>query len=431
MKKRNNTTTRREFVRHSMVSLAAAPILVPSSALGAAGTVAPSERITMGTIGVGGRGTAVMKHFLELDDCQFLAVCDPFAERRIAAQDLVNEFYEKRVCDGYNDFRELLARSDIDAVLIATPDHWHVPQGITAARAGKDMYIEKPLSITLAEGRALSNAVHRYGRVFQFGTQQRSSSQFRQACELVRSGRIGDLCIIEVGSPFSSEVENQPQMPIPDGFDYHLWLGPAPWKPYTEKRCITPYWYFISDYTIGYIAGWGVHHIDIAQWGNGTELTGPIEIEGKGIFPKDGLADTATAWIIEMTFDNGVKCIYADNRKYKQGVRFVGTEGWIHVNRQGIDADPKSILESEIQSDDIRLYRSDHHQRNFVECIKNRHETICPAEVAHRTTSICHLSHIAILLERKLRWNPEQERFVDDPEADRLLSRAMRSPWHL
>jgi hypothetical protein len=343
----------------------------------------------------------------------------------------VDSYYDQEGCAAYNDFRQLLARDDIDAVLIATQDHWHILQGIAAAKAGKDMYVEKPLSLTIAEGRALCDAVTRNGRVFQHGTQQRSSRDFRFACELVLNGRIGELHTIQVGSPASGELEDQPKMPIPEGFDYDMWLGPAPWKPYTEKRCLTPYWYFISDYSIGYVAGWGVHHIDIAQWGNNSERTGPIEIEGTGVFPKGGLCDTATAWDIEMKYANGVRLVYTDEKKCKQGIRFEGAEGWVFVNRSEIDAQPKSLLESMIQPNEKHLYESSNHQRNFLDCIKTRQETICPVEVAHRSTTICHVSQIAMVLERKLRWDPAGERFIDDSEANRMLSKAMRSPWHL
>lgn len=424
-------STRREFLKGAAAAVISGPCIISCAAPRAYKHVAPSERVTMGCIGVGGRGTAVMKAFLKQPDAQVVAVCDPFKDRREAVRDLVDSYYDQKLCTAYNDFRDLVARSDIDAVLIATQDHWHVLHAIAAAETGKDMYVEKPLSLTIAEGRALCDAVARHERIFLHGTQQRSSDQFRFACELVRNGRIGELHTIEVGSPASGELEDQPEMPIPEGFDYNMWLGPAPWKPYTEKRCITPHWYFISDYTIGFVAGWGVHHIDIAQWGNDSERSGPVEIEGTGVFPKGGLCDTATAWEIEMKYANGVKLIFTDNNKCKQGARFEGTEGWVHVNRQGLEAHPKSLLESVIGPNETHLYESKHHQRNFLDCVKTRKETICPVEVAHRTTTICHLSQIAMLLERKLRWDPRNERFIDDPEANHMMSKAMRSPWRL
>lgn len=429
--------TRRDFLK-GVASAVAGPYIVASSALGDGERPAPSDRITVGCIGVGGMGTGNMRSFLGNSDVQVLAVCDLYETRREAARRGLEQHYAEQLqkgtykgCAAYSDFRELLAREDIDAVSIATPDHWHVLLGIAAAQAGKDMYIEKPLSLTIAEGRALCDAVKRYRRVFQHGTQQRSDRNFRFACELARNRRIGKLHTIKVGSPASGETGVEPPMPVPPGFDYDTWLGPAPWAAYTEKRCQTPYWYFISDYTIGFVAGWGVHHVDIAQWGNDTELTAPVEIEGQGVFPKDGLCDTALSWHIECKYANGVKMIYADNREIQQGVRFEGTDGWVWVERGQIDADPKSLLTSVIGPDGIHLCESADHRRNFLDCVKTRKQTIAPVEVAHRSTTICHLSHIAMLTGRKLRWNPDQECFVNDPEANRFLSRAMRSPWHL
>ncbi len=429
--------TRRDFLK-GVAAAVAGPSIVPPSALGEGGRPAPSDRILMGCIGVGGMGTGNMRSFLANSDVQVVAVCDVDETRRLTARRGLEQHYADQLqkgrykgCTTYNDFRELLAREDIHAVSIATPDHWHCLLGIAAAQAGKDMYIEKPLSLTVAEGRALWGAVKRYGRVFQHGTQQRSERNFAFACELVRNKRIGKLHTIKVGSPASGEAGIEPPMPVPKGFDYDRWLGPAPWEPYTEKRCQTPYWYFISDYTIGFVSGWGVHHVDIAQWGNDTDLTTPIEIEGEGVFPKDGLCDTATAWSVECKYANGVKMSYTDNGKNKQGVRFEGSEGWVWVKRGEIDADPKSLLTSVIGPNEIHLYESGDHRRNFLDCVKTRKQTIAPIEAAHHSTTICHLSQIAMLTQRKLKWDPDRERFVNDAEADRYLSRAMRSPWHL
>jgi len=429
--------TRRDFLKGAAAAVAG-PYLIAPSALAVSGRPAPSDRIVMGCIGVGGMGTGDMRDFLGNADVQIVAACDIDGRRRQVAKKGLEQHYAAQLAKGtykgcatYNDFRELLAREDIDAVSIATPDHWHCLLGIAAAEAGKDMYIEKPLSLTIAEGRALSDAVKRYGRVFQHGTQQRSEGNFRFACELALNERIGKLHTIKVGSPASGEAGVEPPMPVPKDFDYDMWLGPAPWAPYTEKRCRTPHWYFISDYTIGFVSGWGVHHVDIAQWGNGTQLTTPIEIEGRGVFPKDGLCDTATAWRVECKYANGVKMIYADNKKERQGVRFEGTKGWVWVKRGEIDAQPKSLLTSVIGPNEVHLYESKNHRRNFLDCVKTRKQTIAPVEVAHRSTTICHLTQIALLTQRKLEWDPGRELFVNDPEANRYISRAMRSPWHL
>ncbi len=429
--------TRRDFLKGAVVAVAA-PCVATASAVGAEARLSPSERIVMGCIGVGGRGTAVMQGFLGNSDVQVVAVCDVFENKRESVKRALERHYaaqlrkgEYKGCAAYNDFRELLGREDIDAVLIATPDHWHVLAGIAAARAGKDMYVEKPLSVDIAEGRALVDAVKRYGRVFQFGTQQRSDREFRFACELVRNGRIGELKTIKVGSPASGERPVEPPIPVPKGLDYEMWLGPAPWAPYTQNRCQTHLWYFISDYTMGFISGWGVHHVDIAQWGNNADMTAPVSYEGEGVFPKDGPCDTATAWEVECEYANGVKMLFADNGKLDQGVRFEGTDGWVFVRRGAIDANPKSLLKETIGPDEVHLGENKNHCRNFLDCVKSRKDPVSSIDAAHHSNSICQLSDIAIRTKRKLRWDPDQERFINDPEADRYLSRAMRSPWHL
>ena len=318
MKKIVSSIPRRDFLKTASSVVFSAPLLVSSNVL----AFSANDRVSIGCIGAGGRGSDKIRAFIRETDAQILAVCDVFEEKRNVAKQLVEERYVEKHgkgtfkgCTAYKDFEDVLARDDIDAVAICTPDHWHVPIGIAAAKAGKDMLIEKPLSHTLLEGRFLSRAIEKYKRVFQHGTQQRCDEKFRHACELVRNHYIGELQAIEVGSPFSSMHENQPEMDVPAGFDYIKWLGPARKKPYTEDRCRTPYWYFISDYTLGYVSGWGVHHVDIAQWGNNTDSSGPAEIEGEGEFPKEGLCDTATAWDVELTYANGVKMRFADNVK--------------------------------------------------------------------------------------------------------------------
>ncbi len=428
--------SRRAFLQRA-TGAATAFSIVPRRVLGM-GATPPSDRIAVGCIGVGGMGTGNMRGFLSNADVQVVAVCDLDERRREAARKGLEMHYadqlQKATYKGpatYRDFRELLARDDIDAVSIATPDHWHCLIGIAAAQAGKDMYIEKPLSLTIAEGQALRDAVKRCGRVFQHGTQQRSDRNFRFACELVRNGRIGKLHTMRVGTPPGGTLGIEPPMPVPEGFDYDMWLGPAPWAPYTEKRCQTPYWYFISDYTIGFLSGWGVHHLDIAQWGNGADHTTPIEIEGQGVLPEDGLCDTVTNWHVEYTYANGVKMIFTDTTKAPEAVRFEGSEGWVSVKRWEADADPKSLLTSVVGPDEVHLGEDKSHIRNFLDCVKSRKQTVAPVDVAHRSTTICHLSLIAILTGRKLKWEPEQERFINDDEANRYLSRAMRSPWHL
>jgi len=427
------TMTRRAFLLKAAETGAVItfPYIVPSSALGADGAVAPSNRITVGCIGVGPQGNGVMGNFLGQAAARVVAVCDVNAQRQQATQKRVDDYYDGKGCAAYNDFRELLARDDVDAVLIASPDHWHVPHAVAAAKAGKDMYVEKPLMLSLSQGQALRTAIHRFGRVFQYGTQQRSSREFRFACELVHNRRIGALRRIKVGSPASRISENLTPMPVPDWLDYELWLGPAPWAPFSEKRIINDYWWHNSDYALGYVAGWGIHHVDIAQWGNGTDLTGPVEAEGTGVFPRDGFCDCAIQWNVLMRYANGVVLDYSDEGRNRHGIRFEGTEGWVHVARGFIDAEPKMLLDTRFEPNEVHLYESANHVGNFLDCVKSRAETVCPIDVTIRSDMICHLSDIAMRLGRKLRWNPDKERFVGDAEADRMLSRAMRAPWQV
>ena len=426
------------------------PYVVPSSVFGAKGVVPPSEKIVMGFIGVGSMGGGHLRTFLRYNDVQAVAVCDLREMFRQKALETVRR-YNGKSCKAYHDFRELLAREDIDAVTVVTPDHWHGLIGIEAAHNGKDMYYEKPLAMSVAEGRAVRNAVNRYGVVFQFGTQQRSDDRFRFACELVCNERIGKLHTIMVGSHASATCPNQPNEPTPDRdqFDYDTWLGPAPWAPYTYQRCASRamgtlgMWTFIHDYSLGGLGGaWGIHPVDIAQWGNAADDTGPVEIQGTGIIPGDGLADTPVEWEVEHIYTNGVKMIHMNTKtalkRAKQfslnnglGILFLGTEGWVLVERGFLDAEPKSLLTATIGPDEVRLPRSNNHRRNFIECIKSRQQTVCPVEMAVRSDTVCHLDDIAIRLGRKLRWDPQREEFINDEQANRMLSRPMRSPWDL
>ncbi len=425
---KQSTVSRRQFLK-GLGAAAAAPYVWAPSAM-----AAPSGRIVMGCIGVGNMGSGDMRGFLYMNDVQIAAVCDVDAARRDKAKRTVESHYSKRAakgsykgCDAYNDFREIIARDDIDAVVIATPDHWHILPAVMAAKAGKDMYVEKPLSLTIEEGRVLADTVERYGRVCQVGSQQRSEWRFRYACELVRNGRIGELKTIRTGLARGRRTGNHPAQPVPPGFDYDRWLGPAPWEPYTQARCHYNF-RFIRDYSGGQVTNWGAHHNDIAQWGNGTELSGPVEVEGQGDFPSDGLYDVAVTFQFTCTYANGVKLICSTRGS---GVRFEGAEGWVHVNRGWIDANPKSLLTSVIGPNEIHLYESRSHKRNLIDCIRSRAAPIAPAEIGHRSATVCHLGNIAMLLGRKVKWDPGQERIIGDEEASRMLSRPMRTPWRL
>jgi predicted dehydrogenase len=445
---------RRSFLRRAVgvaVGTIAFPYMVPASAIGKVGRVAPSNRITMGCIGLGGMGMGNLRGFLNKKDSQIVAVCDVVTSGRKEygpnatgygnkgkdlgrepARKTVEQYYASKSrsgqfegCAGYNHFGDLIARDDIDAVVVTTPDHWHIPISLTAVEAGKDVYCEKPLSLTIAEGRVLANAVRRYGRVLQTGTQHRSNSRRRFICELIRNGRIGKLHTIKCTIGGGPSCGPQPPMPVPKGFDYDMWLGQAPWTPYTEKRCHC-YFRYIWDYAGGPVTDNGVHALDFVQWANGTDLTGPVEIEGRGEFPKDGLFNTPTSWNIEYTYADGVKLLFNSG---KSGVRFEGERGWIQSSP--FDAQPKSLLTSVIGPDEIHLYESNDHKQDFLNCIKLRQDPIAHVEIGHRSASICHLGNIAMLTGRKLKWDPDRESFINDAEANRMLRRAMRSPWHL
>ena len=440
--KTTHKVTRREFLKSSAGAAMLIPTIVPASVFGAD---APSERITVGAIGVGRMGNGDLGEALGLGHVQVIAVCDVDSNRAKAAKDRVEKHYANKKagggykgCTPYGDFRELIARNDIDAVQIATPDHWHIIPAIEAAKAGKDIFMQKPMSLAIHEGRILSDTVRRYGRIFQIGSQQRSDSRFRQACELVRNGRIGELKTVKVGFGTDPGTTPAAPMPVPDALDYDFWLGPAPWAPYTEDRVhpqnsltARPGWLRISDYGAGMITGWGSHHLDIAQWAMGTEYTGPVEIQGEAEFPKDGLWDVHGDFRIEYTYANGVKVICADEKKVKGGVKFEGDKGWVWVTRGRIDAEPKSILQETIGAGETKLYVSNNHKGNFYDCVKSRAPTIAPVEVGHRSCSACLLGDIAMRTGRKLQWDPAKERFVNDDAANRMLSRPMRAPWRL
>jgi len=414
--------SRRNFLKGGATAVAV-PMIVPASVFGA---TAPNNRIVMGSIGVGGQGTGNMKGFMAKKDAQVVALCDVDRAHREKA----NAVAKLPASALYNDFRELLARGDIDAVCVSTPDHWHAIASIAAMKAGKDVYCEKPLTLTIAEGRAMVRTARRYGRILQTGSQQRSDAKFRQACEIVRNGLIGDLKTVYVDIPGNNRqnpIGWKPE-PVPEGFDYDFWLGRAPWAPYHHMRCHYTF-RFILDYSGGQMTNWGAHYLDIAQWGLGADDSGPVRIKGKGKFPKEGLFTTAVEADIEYTYANGVKLILHQGRG--GNTRFVGTQGYVSVNRSRIEAEPKSVLDFRPGPNDVRLYRSNDHKQNFLDCVRTRKEPVCPPEVGHRSASVCHLGNISMLLDRELQWDPRRERFIGDSEAQGMVSRAIRAPWRL
>jgi predicted dehydrogenase len=450
--------SRRRFIKKvgtQVLGSLAIPYIIPSSALGKSGSVAPSDRIGMGFIGMGGQGRGNMAggdfshipgEFMGKAEVQARAVCDVDAERKEQAKDLVNQLYGNKDCAAYGDYRELLEREDIDAIMVATPDHWHALIGIHAMKKGIDVYGEKPLAHNIIEGRAIADAQKRFGAVWQTGCQQRSWQEFRTACEMVRNGRIGELKMVKVSLPEGTR-SNYPiePIPVPDHLDYDLWLGPAPMAPYCRGRLHGSF-RNISDYSSGPIADWAGHHVDIAQWGMGTDDSWPSEIEGKGTFNQGGLFDNMISYHIQCKYEDGHTLIIEDSgnrEKGKNGKRytpgcfglnigilFEGTEGWIQVNRGGLDVYPESIMDRPIQNDEIHLYYSNDHKQNFLDCIKSRNQTVSPPDVTNRSVGIGYLGIISMKLGRKLRFDGNTERFINDPEANRMLYRNMRSPWH-
>lgn len=422
--------SRRKFLKKLALTGAVGltPLVLPGGVFGAAGRPSPSHRITLGLIGVGGEGTRNLMAFLGQPDAQIVAVCEVDPERRDAARDRIHQRYQNKDCVTYRDFREVLARGDIDAVCISTPDHWHVPMSLLAIRAGKDVICEKP-TLTIAEGRKLSETVSRYGRVFQTSTEDRSLRVYHRMAELVRNGRLGKLQRIHVGLPSGPGTRGDPTpQPVPPGFDYDLWLGPAPWAPYCAGRI---HWNFrwITDYSGGMLTDWGAHLIDTAQWANDTERSGPVEVEGVGKRHVGGLYDTFYEYQLRYRYANGVEMFVESGGV---ALRFEGTEGW--VGNRGwtapLEASSPAILESRIGPNETRLFTcpaGEH--RNFLDCVKSRKDPYFPAEIGHRCSSVMHIGNIAMRLGRKLRWNPAVERFIDDETANRLLSKPTRAPW--
>jgi len=446
----SHSVSRRQFLHRSAAAagILGLPAIIPSSALGLAGAAAPSNRVVLGVIGLGIQGMGNMRTFRGNQEVQVVAVCDVHETRRLEGKQSNDEYYDNKDCAAYRDFRELMARDDIDAVQITAPDHWHPLMALEAARRRKHMYCEKPMGWSFRAAQAVRQAVKDSGVIFQFGTQQRSGGKFRFACELVRNGKIGKLQTILVGVPGSWTCPKQPTEPVPKELDYDLWLGPAPQAPYCYQRC-RPWtqkegysvWYSISDYCMGMIGNWGVHHLDIAQWGNGTDLSCPTEIEGSGTFPQDMLTDAATNWQVENRYANGVTLVHMDTGTakkhplqvggYGQGVLFLGSEGWVHVDRSKIDANPASLLKATIGPNEIHLFESNNHHANFMDAVLGRTQPAAPIDIAVHSDAICNLQQIAIKLRRKLRWDPAQEAFVNDDEANRMLDRPMRAPWKI
>lgn len=421
--------TRRQFLATSAVA-AAGPMILSSPSRGLA---APSERIRLGFIGIGIQSRGHLRRFVGTSDTQVIAVCDVVTERREDSKRIVEEGYAKQKdigsykgCAAYVDFRELLARDDIDAVVIGTPDHWHAIPAVMACRAGKDVYCEKPLSLTISEGRAMVEAARKHDRVFQTGSQQRSEfgGLFRRAVELIRNGYLGEIKTVSVGVGGPAVTCDLPTEECPTGTDWNFWNGPSPERGYNQILCPKgihnhfPAFRNYREYAGGGLADMGAHHFDIAQWALGMDNSGPVKIEAP--------EDKATTGL-KFTYANGVVMTHGG----RSGCTFVGTKGTLYVDRGKIEADPASILEAKIGENEFHVEPSDNHHRNWIDAIRSRKKPICDVEIGHRSATVCELGQIGYDLRRPLNWDPVKERFVNDDDANKLLSRPMRDPWKL
>jgi len=406
----------------------AAPMVVPGHVLGK-GAPAPSDRITLGVVGYGGRCSRILPHFMMFDDVQCVAVSDCRDKRLDAAKKVVDAHNGNQDCATYPDFRDLLARPDIDAVLIATGDRWHTPISILAAKTGKDIYCEKPVSLTIGESRALADTMKRYGAVYQAGHQRRSVGSYRFQVETARSGKIGKVHTVVCQVWKGPTIAPDKPRPVPQGFNYDMWLGPTPWHPYTHAYVSG--WNYFWDTGAGPLIGMGCHYTDIAQWGLLRDDTGPVSYEGTATWDPKAFSETPVTADCCCTYADGVKIILRSSGSFADRyIRFVGSEGWIQVDdgTNLITAEPKSIIRTGAVSARTWAQTGDH-VRNWLDCIKSRGRTICHAESAHRATTICHAVNIGLRLGRSLKWDPRAECFAGDAQANAMLVRAMRGPW--
>ena len=449
---------RRKFLKNTASAAAGAlviPTIVPSTVFGGN---APSNKINIGQIGCGRIARSHdMPGAMQYDVARMIAVSDVDSKRMQEGKELVEKYYadqkggDKYVdVKMYDDYKEMLLNKDIDAVIISTPDHWHSQPAIEAALAGKDIYLQKPTSLTITEGRLLSDVVHRKGVILQVGTQQRSMPQFRIAAELVRNGRIGKLHTVKIGLPGDPSGPEAPEMPIPENLNYDMWLGSTPVVPYTEIGVHPqvgygrPGWLRIEQYGAGMITGWGQHHFDSAAWGMDTEYSGPFSVQAVAQFPKSGLWNVHGDFMIQAEYENGITMYTSGG--YTNGIRYEGTEGWIFVSRgsyvasssdpidmekskSALNASDPAILISEIKEDEIHLYKSEEQHGNWLDCIQSRKQPISNVEVGHRACSVCLISHIAMKIPGILKWDTQKERFIDNDLANSILRRPQRYPY--
>jgi predicted dehydrogenase len=433
----NSGISRRRFLTATGLALAA-PTIIPASALGRGGATAPSERVTLGVVGWGMQGPGNTDAFLKLKDCQVVASCNVDKNHLEASLNTINGHYKNKDCKPFHDYREMMARKDIDSVMLAVPDHWHALISTEAAKHGKDIYGEKPLARTIAEQQAIVNAVQKNKRIWQTGSWQRSQSNFRKAAEIVRNGLIGNVTRVEVGLPaghsdFAKTKDKMSPTPVPPELDYETWIGPSRMEPYIAGR-VHMNWRWNYNTGGGQILDWIGHHCDIAHWGLDFDNDGPSEIEGEGEFPaKDAVWNTCTKYRIQLKYPNNIQMVIAGGHDdIKMGAKWIGTEGWVWVDRSGYDA---STLEwfAKIPDDKykVKLYHSENHQANFIDCVKSRRPTITPVETAHHSAIPGHLGLISMLVGRKIKWDVKSETILGDADASKLLTRPYRSPWKL
>jgi predicted dehydrogenase len=432
-----NKSSRREFVKRSAAVVAGAivlPQIIPSTALGMGGKLPPSERIVFGLIGTGSQGMSDCRDFLKLNNqVQFVALCDVDANRLKKAKEDVDKANKSNDCRTYSDYRELLQKEKVDAMLIALPDHWHGIIYSEVANKKIDVYGEKPICRTIKDGQTIVKAVEKNKIIWQTGSWQRSQSNFHRGAELAINGRVGKLKYIEVGLPDGSKgIGTPPVMEVPAELNWEMWLGPALKSPY---RGVSHWnWRWILDYSGGQLTDWAGHHIDIANWGAGLERTGPVEITGSGVYPVDGIYNVPVEYDFLCKYANGIEMRVANASRLPlgMGTTWTGDRGWVHVDRGNkISASNPKILEEVIGDKEIKLYKSDNHYQNFVDCVRSRKETIAPVQVAYRAISVALLGEIAMTTGQTIKWDPAKEEILGNPRASKMLSRPYRQPWTL
>jgi len=425
-----NSISRRDFLRSaaSIGIIIGFPSIIPFSVVG---QTPPNSRINVALIGMGLMMGSHQGHMLSRDDVQVVAVCDVDRSKRERAKASIEKAYANKMgqgnykgCDAYNEYERIIERKDIDAVVVCTPDHWHAPISVAAMRAGKDVYVQKPMTLTVREGRIMSNVARQYGIILQVGSQQRSDRAFRKACEIVRNGLIGKVHTIYTSLGEFPPPATLPEEPIPEGFDYDRWLGPTPWYPYNRRRVEGNYgggWRCFWEYGSRKNGDWGAHHFDIVQWALGMDDSGPVEFIPKGY--------EGNPYQMHIYAD-GTKVLRNHPDMKGHMIRFIGEKGEVLVSRGNkLDTVPANLKDVEFGPNDIRLYVSNNHEDNWIQCIKTRQQPICPAEIGHRTATICHLNGIAERLGRPIKWDPVKEEIIGDPEAAKWLDRPRRAPY--